>query len=103
MDQAVQEDDQVGPLRVLHIPGHTPGHLAFHWAERGVLAVGDAIATWPQLDAGWPGFNLNEEQYRASLRRLAQLEANVVAVGHGEALAEGAAEDVHAAVDRAVA
>ena len=103
VDQAVQEDDQVGPLRVLHIPGHTPGHLAFHWAERGVLAVGDAIATWPQLDAGWPGFNLNEEQYRASLRRLAQLEANVVAVGHGEALAEGAAEDVHAAVDRAVA
>jgi glyoxylase-like metal-dependent hydrolase (beta-lactamase superfamily II) len=103
VDQAVQEDDQVGPLRVLHIPGHTPGHLAFHWAERGVLAVGDAIATWPRLDSGWPGFNLNEEQYRASLRRLAQLEANVVGVGHGEPLAEGAAEDVHAAVDRAVA
>jgi glyoxylase-like metal-dependent hydrolase (beta-lactamase superfamily II) len=96
VDRPLREGDQVGPLRVVHIPGHTPGHLAFHWEQRGVLAVGDAVATWPRIDAGWPGFNLNEGQYRASLKRLAQMEAEVIAVGHGEPLIERAGERVHA-------
>ncbi|HSJ17303.1 MAG TPA: MBL fold metallo-hydrolase [Solirubrobacterales bacterium] len=96
VDRLVLDGDQVGPLQVVHIPGHTPGHIAFHWEQRGVLAVGDAVATWPRLDAGWPGFNLNEGQYRASLKRLAQIEAEVIAVGHGEPLTERASEHVHA-------
>jgi glyoxylase-like metal-dependent hydrolase (beta-lactamase superfamily II) len=87
---------------VLHIPGHTPGHLAFHCAERAVLVVGDAIATWPKLGAGWPGFNLNEGQYRASLGRLAELEPDVVGVGHGEPITEGTVEQVHAVVNGGV-
>ncbi|MGH2986970.1 MAG: MBL fold metallo-hydrolase, partial [Solirubrobacterales bacterium] len=95
VDRGLAEGDQVGPLRVLHIPGHTPGSLAFYLEQRGVLVVGDAVATWPRLDAGWPGFNLNEGQYRESLRLLAQVEAEVVAVGHGEPLTEAAAERVH--------
>jgi glyoxylase-like metal-dependent hydrolase (beta-lactamase superfamily II) len=94
VDRGLLEGDQVGPLRVVHIPGHTPGHLAFHWEERDVLAVGDAVATWPRIDAGWPGFNLNEGQYRDSLGRLAEIEASVIAVGHGEPLTERAAERV---------
>jgi glyoxylase-like metal-dependent hydrolase (beta-lactamase superfamily II) len=96
VDRGLAEGDQVGPLRVLHIPGHTPGSLAFHFEQRGVLVVGDAVASWPRLDAGWPGFNLNEGQYRESLKRLARVEAEVVAVGHGEPLTEDAAERVHA-------
>lgn len=96
VDRGLAEGDQVGPLRVLHIPGHTPGSLAFHFEQRGVLVVGDAVASWPRVDAGWPGFNLNEGQYRESLKRLAQVEAEVVAVGHGEPLTEDAAERVHA-------
>lgn len=100
VDRGLREGDQVGPLRVVHIPGHTPGHLAFHWEERNVLAVGDAVATWPRIDAGWPGFNLNEGQYRASLRRLAEIEADVIAVGHGEPLRERATERLHALAER---
>jgi glyoxylase-like metal-dependent hydrolase (beta-lactamase superfamily II) len=99
VDRGLVEGDQVGPLRVLHIPGHTPGHLAFDCEDRGVLAVGDAVATWPRLDAGWPGFNLNEGQYRASFGRLAKIEADVIAVGHGEPLTERAAEQVAALAD----
>jgi glyoxylase-like metal-dependent hydrolase (beta-lactamase superfamily II) len=95
VDRSVTEGDEIGPLQVLHIPGHTPGHLAFHYGPRGVLAVGDAVATWPRTDAGWPGFNLNEGQYRVSLRRLAQVEGAIIAVGHGEPLIEGAADRVY--------
>jgi len=100
VDRGLAEGDQVGPLRVVHIPGHTPGHLAFHWEERGVLAVGDAVATWPRVDAGWPGFNLNEGQYRASFGRLAEIEADVIAVGHGEPLTERAPERVAALAEK---
>ncbi|MEA2378208.1 MAG: hypothetical protein QOK00_679 [Thermoleophilaceae bacterium] len=94
VDRGVSEGDRIGPLEVLHIPGHTPGHLAFHHERAGVLAVGDAVATWPRTDAGWPGFNLNEDQYRVSLRRLAGIDAKVIAVGHGDPITQGAADRV---------
>jgi glyoxylase-like metal-dependent hydrolase (beta-lactamase superfamily II) len=95
VDRTLAEGDAVGPLQVIHIPGHTPGHMAFHDERRGVLAVGDAVATWPRLGAGWPGFNLNERLYRLSFQRLAPFEATVVAVGHGEPITNGAADRVH--------
>ncbi len=47
IDEAVADGAAVGPLEVLHLPGHSPGHLGFHWAERGLVIAGDAIATWP--------------------------------------------------------
>ena len=95
VDDLATEGDAVGPLRVLHTPGHSPGHLAFWWEERGLLIGGDAIATWPRFEAGWPAFNLNPEQAAASVRRLASLEPRLVGVGHGEPLADGAAERLH--------
>jgi glyoxylase-like metal-dependent hydrolase (beta-lactamase superfamily II) len=96
IDEPIGEGAAVGPLRVLHVPGHSPGHLAFHWAERGLLLSGDAIATWPRFEAGWPAFTLNPEQHAVSIRRLAELEAAIVGVGHGDAITDGAAAKVHA-------
>jgi glyoxylase-like metal-dependent hydrolase (beta-lactamase superfamily II) len=72
----------VGPLEVLHLPGHTSGHLAFRY-RGSVIAVGDAVATWPRFAAGWPGFNRDEKRYRVSLVQLVDLEPEVVAPGHG--------------------
>jgi glyoxylase-like metal-dependent hydrolase (beta-lactamase superfamily II) len=95
VDETLDEDDAFGPLRVLHAPGHSPGHLAFHWPERGFLIAGDAIATWPSFCAGWTAFNLNRTQHAASVRRMAALEARIVGVGHGEPITEDAADHVH--------
>lgn len=95
VDDTLDDGDALGPLQVLHIPGHSPGHLGFHWPERGVLIVGDAIATWPSLSPGWKGFQLNEEQHRDSLVRLASLDAKVVGVGHGKPVNEGAPDVLH--------
>ena len=66
-----------------------------------MLFAGDAIATYPELAAGWPAFNLNEKQHRASLARMAELHAQVVGVGHGEPITRGAAERVRALSARA--
>jgi glyoxylase-like metal-dependent hydrolase (beta-lactamase superfamily II) len=95
VDEPLEEGDALGPLQVLHAPGHSPGHLAFHWPGRSFLIAGDAIATWPELCPGWTAFQLNRTQHAESLRRLAALDAHVVGVGHGNPLTENAADRVH--------
>jgi glyoxylase-like metal-dependent hydrolase (beta-lactamase superfamily II) len=84
VDAFLKEGDRVGPLEIIHTPGHSPGHLSFHWRARNALFAGDALATWPGLSLGWPAFNLNKKQHRQSLLKMDDLRADVVAVGHGE-------------------
>ena len=91
VDNFIREGDRIGPLEVLYTPGHTPGCVCFYWRERGILAVGDAIATWPRLGGGWPGFNLDEARYQQSLRRLVALEPQIVLPGHGREIDEDTA------------
>jgi glyoxylase-like metal-dependent hydrolase (beta-lactamase superfamily II) len=97
-DDTLGEGDAFGPLQVLHAAGHSPGHLAFWWPERRFLIAGDAVATWPELCAGWTAFNLDLEQHHASVRRLAALEPEIVGVGHGDPITRDAAERVHGLV-----
>ncbi len=100
IDQALGEGDRVGPLEVFFMPGHSPGHLTFYWPERRLLIAGDAIATWPEFCPGWKAFTLNAEQQDETIRRMAALDAAVVAVGHGEAIVEDAADRVRSLVAR---
>jgi glyoxylase-like metal-dependent hydrolase (beta-lactamase superfamily II) len=102
VDQVVGNDDQVGPLQVVHAPGHSPGHLGFYWPERRVLIAGDAIATWPDFSAGWKAFNLNKVQHAESLRRMAKLEPEVIGVGHGEPITRGGGDRIHELISRPV-
>jgi glyoxylase-like metal-dependent hydrolase (beta-lactamase superfamily II) len=103
----LKDGDEVGPVRVIHAPGHTPGHLVFYWPERRALFTGDNIVTWPQFGASWPSFQLDERQFRASLRymedsvrRMAQLEppVEVIGVAHGDPITRGATERLRALV-----
>jgi glyoxylase-like metal-dependent hydrolase (beta-lactamase superfamily II) len=99
VDATLEDGDAVGPVRVIHTPGHTPGHLAFWWPERRVLFAGDAIATYPEFGPGWPAFTLNPTQHRVSLRRMADLDADVLAVGHGDPITAGSAERMRSLVE----
>ena len=101
VDEAVEDGAQVGPLQVLHLPGHSPGHLGFYWPERGFLIAGDAIATWPRFEGGWPAFTINPTRHAESLRRMAELEAPLVGVGHGDAITVDAVDRVHALAAKA--
>jgi glyoxylase-like metal-dependent hydrolase (beta-lactamase superfamily II) len=94
VDQPLNDGDRLGSLEVIHAPGHSPGHLAFWWPERRALIAGDAIATWPAFDAGWYAFNLNEKQHRESIHLLAELEPDVLGVGHGDPATTDVAERV---------
>jgi glyoxylase-like metal-dependent hydrolase (beta-lactamase superfamily II) len=92
VDHFLRGGEQLGPVQVVHTPGHSPGHLAFWWPETHVLITGDAVVTSPRFMAGWPGFVLNARQHAESVHRLAEFDAEILAVGHGEPiLADGAA------------
>jgi glyoxylase-like metal-dependent hydrolase (beta-lactamase superfamily II) len=80
--------DVPGSPRVLHTPGHTPGHCAFVLERDGVLFSGDALVT---LDTatGRKGprlirWNDDGEQATASYERLRAQHAPLVLPGHGE-------------------
>jgi glyoxylase-like metal-dependent hydrolase (beta-lactamase superfamily II) len=83
VDHLIGEGDQIGPIRVLHTPGHTPGHLCFYLPERRALFTGDAFCTWPLICPGWPQAMLNKKQTWESLHRLAALDTQSIGVGHG--------------------
>jgi glyoxylase-like metal-dependent hydrolase (beta-lactamase superfamily II) len=83
-DRTLTEGSAVGSLRVLHMPGHTPGNLTLSWKGGRVLAVADIIMRWPSFSAGWPGFNRDEKQFRESLERVVELKPEIVCTGHGD-------------------
>ncbi len=91
VDGVLRDGSRVGPLEAVYAPGHTPGHLAFYWHERSAMFAGDMLVNWPRFEQGWAGFMLNERQNRASIRRMAGLNANWIGVGHGDPVASGGA------------
>jgi glyoxylase-like metal-dependent hydrolase (beta-lactamase superfamily II) len=89
VDHVLGDGDTVqtdaGALVAIHTPGHTEGHLCFHWPERNALFAGDLLlgrgaTTWV---AEYPGCVTD---YMRSLERLRALELDVVYPAHGPAL-----------------
>jgi len=73
-------------LQVIWTPGHTMGHICLFDAERRVLLTGDHV-----LDPITPNVSLNREyagnplgQYLSSLRKVGELDADLVLPAHGE-------------------
>jgi glyoxylase-like metal-dependent hydrolase (beta-lactamase superfamily II) len=82
--------DVPGSPRVVHTPGHTPGHCALLFEAAGALFVGDALCTFNPL-TGERGtqlmpfpLNVNNEACRESLGRIERLDAQVLLPGHGD-------------------
>jgi glyoxylase-like metal-dependent hydrolase (beta-lactamase superfamily II) len=93
VDQTLRDGDHVGPLTVIHSPGHSRGSLSFWWPERRMLIVGDAVATWPGIMLGWPAINVDAKENRASMGKLCDLSnAEVLCCGHGDPVVQGGAE-----------
>lgn len=96
IDRELNEGDvlPVGDLalQVFHTPGHSPGGIALYCSELRVIFAGDAI--W-QGDMGAVNFAIHGEtaffHARASLDKLASLNAVALFPGHGPAVYDVAA------------
>ena len=93
-DPTLDEGRHIRGLEAMHLPGHTDGNLAFSWDDGRVLAVADTVMTWPSFSAGWPGFNKDEEEFRRSLKRVVDMQPEMVLTGHGDPIWENAAESI---------
>jgi glyoxylase-like metal-dependent hydrolase (beta-lactamase superfamily II) len=92
VDENLKDGDHVGPLTVMHAPGHTPGSLAFYWPEKKALIAGDIVSTWPEVALGWPQITLDNKQNRDSVGKLTDMvHAEILCVGHGQPVTSGAA------------
>lgn len=72
-------DDAV--FRVLHTPGHSPGSICLYWAEKKALFSGDVIFQQGLGRTDLPGGN--GEQLKQSIRRLSELDVEILLPGHG--------------------
>jgi glyoxylase-like metal-dependent hydrolase (beta-lactamase superfamily II) len=95
-----QTIDVPGRPAVIHTPGHTEGHVVFHFPQHGAIFAGDSFCTWhmvsgergPQSNA----FNISTDRAVDSLARYEDLDADLLLVGHGEPWTQGPA----AAIER---
>lgn len=84
LDEAVAEGDIVrfgaAQSEVLHLPGHTTGHIGFHFAADHILLCGDVVFA---LGCGRPLEAGGMEALYRSFRRLALLPPNTrICCGH---------------------
>jgi glyoxylase-like metal-dependent hydrolase (beta-lactamase superfamily II) len=82
--------DVPGGLRAIHTPGHSPGHCVLHAAGEGAVFTGDALCGWNTVTGEQgpilppPEFSNSMSQARASLDRIAEIDAQTLYFGHGD-------------------
>lgn len=86
-DRWLQDNDKVTvgkqTFQVIHVPGHTPGHVAFYHKESGIAFVGDIIFERSVGRTDFPQSNHNDLIYGIK-HKLIPLGDDVVFVpGHG--------------------
>ncbi|HEX4046827.1 MAG TPA: MBL fold metallo-hydrolase [Elusimicrobiota bacterium] len=86
-DRTVKDGDDLLGLRVVHLPGKSPGEIALLWPARRALLVGDALlAPYGGLKTV-PDEKMDDPALlRLSLARLKTLDFDVLLVGDGDPL-----------------
>ena len=93
VDRELNDGDEVDlgdGARIIHTPGHTPGSISVYLPKRKLLFAGDAVANLLGVrpPIGW--FTEDRADARASIRKLAELDFDVVLFGHGQSLSRDA-------------
>lgn len=95
VSRSLRDGDEIGGLRVIETPGHTPGHISFWGEDDRVLILGDTlfhrnpVTLRKGLAEPFRFATFNRESNLASARKAAALEPGVVCFGHGAPLMDG--------------
>ena len=92
IDDELRAGERVGPLVVVEAPGKSPGEVALHWPERGILIVGDVVIGNPPGRCGLLREQVmdNPARLRESVRALLALDFDSLLVGDGVPVMKGA-------------
>jgi glyoxylase-like metal-dependent hydrolase (beta-lactamase superfamily II)/predicted ester cyclase len=103
----VDEGDEVAGFSVVHLPGHAPGLIGLFRNSDRLALVSDCFYTLdPQTGlkgkprVPHPAFNLDTEQARESMRKLAGLEPSVAWAGHADPVTGDVRRELEAAAAR---
>ena len=79
-------------LQVVELIGHTFGHVGYYWPDRGVLFGGDVLMRYPwgvRMPLRAP--TADWKAARAAIKRAAELDFEVLCLGHGRPIEQDAA------------
>lgn len=79
--------------KVIHTPGHTPGHCAFYFLEESILYLADIDLVNAGPYYGDPSSDLDETI--RSLERVASIDVDTYLTAHGKGIYEGNPAHIH--------
>ena len=88
VDRALHDGEVLDGLVVLHLPGHTPGHIGLQAGS--VLFAGDTVSGGRGLRPAPRCLTWNEDLARRSIARMATLGVDLLLPGHGTPVDDGA-------------
>ena len=86
VDMQVSDGDKLailGGIKVLHMPGHTPGSICLFLQQARLVIAGDVLAHRFGLRLPSKAFTADIAQEIHSIQRLAILDFDVICFGHG--------------------
>jgi glyoxylase-like metal-dependent hydrolase (beta-lactamase superfamily II) len=102
VDVDLEDNAEILPgLRAVHLPGHSDGQVGF-WLEQGRILIGGDVAMRMTGSLTMP-FRLPSSDWNAvkqSIRKAANLNPDVLGMGHGQPLVGDAAAHLRQLADR---
>jgi glyoxylase-like metal-dependent hydrolase (beta-lactamase superfamily II) len=93
MEQGNLIETEQWPLRVIWTPGHTEGGMCLYYEDEGILFSGDTV--FPDGYYGrYDGESGSLEAIVESLRKLTEIDVDIMLPGHGSPVFEGAGEHI---------
>ena len=86
VDRELQDGDEIeaaGGLKVVHAPGHTPGHIALLMPSKRILFAGDAMLNVLGLRPPLAMATEDAAQAKESIHKMAALDFDIACFGHG--------------------
>ena len=94
LDDELNPGDKAGPFVVIDSPGKSRGEVVLHWPERKILLVGDAVVGDPPGKCKLLPDKVVDDpaRLRDTLRQLLALDFDILLVGDGVPILQGAKE-----------
>lgn len=73
-------------LTVIELPGHSPGQIGFWWPEKRLLLGGDVLMRLGGLRLPIAAATANMAEAKRSIRRIADMDIDILCLGHGAPL-----------------
>ena len=107
VDEPVSDGDNIGSLKVIHTPGHTPGHISLYYEKDKLLLGADSIykhvfgAEGMYISA--PQVSIDPVTAIVSAQRLSKVKFDKLLMAHQDSpLLEGAREAVETLVAESI-